>query len=259
MSLKVRNGYKFKNTHSLNELQNLYLELKNKGFYQNVQNIWDRYFLMLFINKYDRKKFNNPNAKIDKIDVNLEVIKQLRDSIKAVNNYESVAINIMTSMSFFIFEEKIYCRLSSDIPEIKNYLINHFNLEPYYYFNNSDIPEEFSKIEWEERERVWENFTPVFRFEIINYWNENIVFYPVLKNEMLEKHKDLLDKYLRSKLIFDNYKEKLIIKKLSLVEKSEDITDELILKVRKQINNKEFETEINLIKQEIYNSLDNFI
>lgn len=257
MSIRILNGYKTQNNTTFEDLQKKYLELNNSDFYHNVQNLWTRYYLEVYVNCLDDKKsFENYTTARNK--TNDLIQKVINLSI----NYEDTPFDINTKIVFFSYKKRIYCRIFSSVEYIKEYLIKHFELDEYFFANSGDKPIEYSDEEWDNRYDTWNNYEPFFIMNIIHSFNYKIDFYPYISHDVFNKNYDILSKDFRTESLFNRNYENLLINTLELdvFDKSNgDLYEQNLQKLKREfrtkLKNNEYLKEIKKIKSNIFDNL----
>jgi len=184
----------------------------NKDFFK------DEWLAFLFT-AYDAGTLHGKESDSDALDASIfQYIYTAIEGALERYNYD-IMINLCTSLRMI----DIKCSVSV-MPYKKNvYLmffdnnqgtfVEHFKkikeIEPYYYFNNTDRPYDIDEEDWEERKNVWDNVNvPAFDCFVFNLTNEQDIRFFIIDNkeEIINRIKSPEDRFKEKKEILEHSK-----------------------------------------------------
>lgn len=163
--------YNFPSNSTFQSIQKSYFQLTNdQDFISFIQKIW-----------------NSVCAKI-MIDENYEITNYYKDVKQKIERHHfghqelDIRDSILTKINIFCFENHFYASIDTRNIQIRDYLIKHFKLEEFIYYENDEKPDDISSLEWNKRALIYNDFQNGICLDIVYYKNYKFDFYPNVKN-----------------------------------------------------------------------------
>lgn len=217
MSTKIYNGYKFKEFYSLPALSALLSDTRKQIIEKAVAQ-WHQHYTRLYTGYLDSiyDEVNDPE---------LPVVKLIDNAVDvAIQNIRKNYRNPLDFNAEIAVKEHngiLYCGLFCENKAISQQCVELLGLEPYYYFDNSDKPEELTDEDWETRAHVWEEILGGLSWTDMGFLSYELAPVDIISGwvQFTYMDKALLDKAKRAKIWA---KRKLIDEKLAVALKDSD-------------------------------------